>query len=204
MHAQRCLGKSYPQGYSLVSYDCIFSLFAVGDISCDVGGSIEFLQHTTTIDKPFFSWSPVTDSVVDEIADETVAMMGIDILPTELSVESSKHFGDALVPLLEQLILNGYSTERADENLPPELVSDFVLVLFKCFLVPSVPKLIKTTQANACIARNGSLTPNYKYIEALMKRRAIIPLDDLKNRHILLRIKVSYPVASQSFSRAKI
>ena len=98
----------------------IFSLFAVGDISCDVGGSIEFLQHTTTIDKPFFSWSPVTDIVTD-------AIMGIDILPTELSVESSKHFGDALVPLLEQLIATGYSSERAGENLPPELVSDFVL-----------------------------------------------------------------------------
>ena len=60
----------------------------------------------------------------DEITDGTVAMMGIDILPTELSVESSKHFGDALVPLLQQLIDNGYNTERADENLPPELVSD--------------------------------------------------------------------------------
>jgi len=108
--------------------DCIiFSLFAVGDISCDVGGSIEFLQRTTTIDKPFFSWNPVTDIVTDEISDGTVAIMGIDILPTELSVESSKHFGDALVPLLEQLIATGYSTERADENLHPELVSDFVL-----------------------------------------------------------------------------
>lgn len=65
--------------------------------------------------------------MTDEISDGTVAIMGIDILPTELSVESSKHFGDALVPLLEQLIATGYSTERADENLPPELVSDFVL-----------------------------------------------------------------------------
>jgi hypothetical protein len=102
----------------------IFSLFAVGDISCDVGGSIEFLQHTTTIDRPFFSWNPDTNKVSDEITDGTVAMMGIDILPTELSVESSKHFGDALVPLLQQLIDNGYNTERADENLPPELVSD--------------------------------------------------------------------------------
>ena len=69
--------------------------------------------------------------MADEISDETVAMMGIDILPTELSVESSKHFGDALVPLLEQLILNGYSTDQADENLPPELVSDFILCICK-------------------------------------------------------------------------
>ncbi len=70
----------------------------------------------------------MTNKVMDEISDGTVAIMGIDILPTELSVESSKHFGEALIPLLEQLIATGYSTEQADENLPPGLVSDFVLM----------------------------------------------------------------------------
>lgn len=57
------------------------SLFAVGDISCDVNGSIEFLQHTTTIDKPFFSWNPMTNEAVDDINEDGVAVMGVDILP---------------------------------------------------------------------------------------------------------------------------
>jgi hypothetical protein len=69
-----------------------------------------------TIDKPFFSWNPVTNDASDEISDEMVSMMGIDILPTELSVKSSKHFGDALVPLLQQLITNGYNTARQQES----------------------------------------------------------------------------------------
>mmetsp|Transcript_20113 Transcript_20113/g.36905 ORF Transcript_20113/g.36905 Transcript_20113/m.36905 type:complete len:741 (-) Transcript_20113:1128-3350(-) len=140
------------------------SLFAVGDISCDVNGSIEFLQHTTTIDKPFFSWNPATNEAVDDINEDGVAIMGVDILPTELSVESSKHFGDALLPLLKQLIIDGYSRDgQGYENLPPEL-------------------------ANACIARGGSLTPNFEYIEALMKRPAMIH-HGLKDHHILLRIE---------------
>mmetsp|Transcript_32325 Transcript_32325/g.68355 ORF Transcript_32325/g.68355 Transcript_32325/m.68355 type:complete len:1058 (+) Transcript_32325:153-3326(+) len=140
------------------------SLFAVGDISCDVNGSIEFLQQTTTIDKPFFSWNPTTNKAVDDINEDGVAVMGVDILPTELSVESSKHFGDALLPLLKQLILDGYSGDGKDfEKLPPELV-------------------------NACIARDGSLTPNFEYIEALMKRPAMIH-HDLRDPHVLLRIK---------------
>ena len=105
--------------FFLFSLFVICSLFAVGDISCDVGGSIEFLQHTTTIDKPYFSWNPLTNESVDEIADDTVAVMGVDILPTELSVESSKHFGDALLPLLKQMIVDGNSFEK----LPPALVS---------------------------------------------------------------------------------
>src|SRR5210317_1055337 len=71
------------------------SLFAVGDISCDVNGSIEFLEHTTTIDKPFFSWNPLTNEATDEIASDGIAIMGVDILPTEISVESSKHFSES-------------------------------------------------------------------------------------------------------------
>ena len=102
------------------------SLYAVGDISCDVNGSIEFLQQTTTIDKPFFSWNPATNKASDEITDDSVAVMGVDILPTELSVESSKHFGNALLPLLKQMIIEDYSGDQEDfEKLPPELVSTY-------------------------------------------------------------------------------
>lgn len=99
-----------------------YSLYAVGDISCDVNGSIEFLEHTTTIDKPFFSWDPVTNKELDEFTKDSVAVMGVDILPTELSVESSNHFGESLLPLLKQLIEN----QGDFEKLPPELVSSFV------------------------------------------------------------------------------
>lgn len=119
-----------------LKYLCLFgciSLYAVGDISCDVNGSIEFLQHTTTIDKPFFSWNPLTNKVVDDIDEDGVAVMGVDILPTELSVESSKHFGDALLPLLKQLISNGYYTDsKNDDKLPPELVSDLLSMSKVC------------------------------------------------------------------------
>jgi len=100
----------------------VVSLFVVGDISCDVNGSIEFLQHTTTIDKPFFSWNPVTNKETDEFTKDSVAVMGVDILPTELSVESSKHFGEALLPLLKQLIEHQEDVEK----LPPALVSFIV------------------------------------------------------------------------------
>ncbi len=99
-------------------------MFAVGDISCDVNGSVEFLEKTTTIDKPFFSWNPMTNEATDEITAEGVAVMGVDILPTELSVESSKHFGDALLPLLKKMILNRHDNDSDYQHLPAELVSE--------------------------------------------------------------------------------
>jgi alpha-aminoadipic semialdehyde synthase len=82
------------------------------------------LEHTTTIDKPFFSWNPLTNEVTDEITSDGVAVMGVDILPTEISVESSKHFSESLMPLLKQLIINDYNKD--DDmyvKLPTELVS---------------------------------------------------------------------------------
>jgi len=38
-------------------------LLAVGDISCDQGGSIEFLVRTTSIDSPLFVYDPKTFEV---------------------------------------------------------------------------------------------------------------------------------------------
>ena len=35
-------------------------LLGVGDISCDIGGGIEFLRKSTTIEAPFFTYDPVT------------------------------------------------------------------------------------------------------------------------------------------------
>ena len=62
--------------------------------------------------------------------------MGVDILPTELSVESSKHFGEALMPLLRQLISGGFSKDDdVYEKLPAELVSH-CLALCRTILYP--------------------------------------------------------------------
>eukprot|EP00804_Cyclotella_cryptica_P020809 CCRYP_019250-RD/>CCRYP_019250-RD protein AED:0.09 eAED:0.09 QI:158/0.81/0.91/1/0.90/0.91/12/496/1041 len=145
----------------------VVRLYVLGDISCDIEGSIEFLEKTTSIDKPFFSWNPTTNEVSDDISDEGIAVMGVDILPTELSVESSKHFGNALMPLLKRLISAGFTKEDdVYEKLPSEL-------------------------ANACITQNGSLTPNFKYIEALMNRArtsAAAVHHSVGEPHLLLRI----------------
>lgn len=40
-------------------------LLAVGDISCDQMGSIEFLMKTTSIDQPLFVYDPVTGECHD-------------------------------------------------------------------------------------------------------------------------------------------
>ena len=41
-------------------------LLQVADISCDIKGSLEFVSHATSIDKPFFMYDPVTEQVHDK------------------------------------------------------------------------------------------------------------------------------------------
>lgn len=97
----------------------------VADISCDVNGSIEFLERTTNIDRPYFQYDPIVKSEVTEsISSDGVTVMGVDILPTELPRESSAFFGDALLPVLENYIdLKTGEEASSPEAVPSELVS---------------------------------------------------------------------------------
>ena len=36
-------------------------LLSIADISCDIGGSVEFMDFVSTIDNPYFLYDPLTD-----------------------------------------------------------------------------------------------------------------------------------------------
>lgn len=103
-------------------------LLVVSDITCDVGGSIEFLEHTTSIDKPYLWYDPLQQKEVPDGIGGAVLVAGVDILPSELPRDSSMYFGNALLPILDQLIASQQTGKRAGYGfalsaLSPELVS---------------------------------------------------------------------------------
>ncbi|CAK4130240.1 unnamed protein product [Aphanomyces euteiches] len=112
-------------------------LQGVADISCDLGGSVEFLDRSTTIEDPFYLYDINTRSSKPGLAGSPgVMMMGVDILPSELPTESSTHFGNHLVGFLKTLSSGDAAT------LPVEL-------------------------EGAVIAENGKLSPKYEYIQSM-------------------------------------
>ena len=118
-------------------------LLGVGDISCDIGGGIEFLTRSTTIEAPFFTFDPV-EGIARAGIDATndgVAMMGVDILPSELPREASQYFGDLLLPYVEPL-----STAASLDALPPAL-------------------------RGAVVTDSGSITPTFDYINKMRRER---------------------------------
>ncbi|KAL4589354.1 hypothetical protein LXL04_002260 [Taraxacum kok-saghyz] len=109
-------------------------LVGICDITCDIGGSIEFVNRSTLIDSPLFRYDPSHDSYHDDVEGDGVICLAVDILPTEFAKEASQHFGD----VLSHFIGNLASTKDL-EDLPVHL-------------------------RRACIVHKGALTNLYEYI----------------------------------------
>ena len=112
------------------------------DITCDVGGSIEFLTKSTTINNPFFAYIPEGDESLDSVGPDSILMLGVDILPTELPKDSSDHFGTALMPFLPPLLASTGSQSPGEDDLPPEI-------------------------KRSCITSHGKMLPKWNYIQRL-------------------------------------
>lgn len=81
-------------------------LLAVGDISCDVGGSLEFTVRDTPISEPVFWWDPSHRCEVppgEAVPPRAVPVMAVSHLPAEFPREASRFFGDALLPMVPEI-----------------------------------------------------------------------------------------------------
>jgi len=112
----------------------------IGDISCDIEGSIECTVRATSPDNPVFVFDPIEEKAYDGFEGRGVSVMAIDNLPAEISLESSIFFSQSLKPLIPSLINADYS-------------NDFE----HCSLSPALKK--------AVILYKGELTPDFKYMK---------------------------------------
>ncbi len=135
----------YPR---LVTRAAIGELFAapiaprlrvIGDISCDIEGSVELTVKETHIDRPVYVYDAVTGAVTDGVEGRGPVVLAVGNLPCELSRESSTAFSAALSPLVPALAVADLSLPLERLSLPPELL-------------------------RALILHHGELTPDYEYM----------------------------------------
>eukprot|EP00977_Amphora_coffeiformis_P009708 scaffold2234_cov165-Amphora_coffeaeformis.AAC.7 len=86
----------------------------------------------------------------DTIGPSGITILGVDILPTELPLESSQHFGNKLMGVLGELI------DAKSKN--PDIVG-----------IPT-HNLSHGVANSAITTANGRLTTNYRYLHQLMNR----------------------------------
>ncbi len=119
-------------------------LIIIGDITCDIEGSVQATIKETCPDNPVFIYNAKTGKETDGYKGEGFAVMAVDNLPCEFPKEASDCFSESLMPFIEQMLNNDYSKPIIDSDLPDEIKS-------------------------ACIAHQGKLEDNFKYLKECLK-----------------------------------
>ena len=119
-------------------------LKVIGDISCDVEGSIELTVRTTQPDNPWYVYLPREDAARDGLVGDGPVIMAVDNLPCEIPRESSEYFCTVLKDMV-------YPLATADWQSPFEALD--------------LPACLK----RAVIVHNGELTPGYRYLNEHVK-----------------------------------
>jgi len=84
----------FPKLFSLNQINEFKNLKIIGDITCDINGSIPTTIRSTSIAKPYYSFDVNSMKEID-LSIKGIAVMAIDNLPSELPREASEEFGNS-------------------------------------------------------------------------------------------------------------
>ena len=115
-------------------------LRVIGDLSCDLRGSIEATVKITTPGDPVFVYDVAAGDAVPGIAGRGPVILAVDNLPCELPVDASQHFGDALLRFVPALARCDWTKPLHALALPDEI-------------------------RRAVIVHRGELAPAFRYLE---------------------------------------
>jgi alpha-aminoadipic semialdehyde synthase len=114
-------------------------LRAVGDISIDIDGAIEFTSYATQPGNPVYVFEPLTGETLGGFEGDGVLVLAVDNLPCELAAESSEYFGSVLLPYIPKILDANQCNEFSACEFPSEI-------------------------KRALIVFDGKLTPDYEYL----------------------------------------
>lgn len=84
------------------------SIKMIGDITCDIMGSIKSTLRASTHDEPYYDYNPFTEK--EEIAfssPNNISVMAVDTCPNALALDASSYFGDMLIEHIIMPLLKG-------------------------------------------------------------------------------------------------
>jgi saccharopine dehydrogenase (NAD+, L-lysine-forming) len=116
-----------------------FRLSVIGDLSCDIKGTIEITQKATTSSEPAFVYDPVTKKISNDLSHNGISVMAIDNLPCEFPKESSEEFAEQVREYVYQIAAHGI-TDVTNHHALSSVIR------------------------NAVVTQNGKLTLRFKYL----------------------------------------
>lgn len=118
-------------------------LKVLGDISCDVEGSIEVTVKATDPGNPVYVYDLEKDRAVDGFEGNGPVILAVDNFPCEVAREASIDFSAALKPFVPAIARADYKVPFAKLALPAEI-------------------------RNAVICHGGRLTPGFEYLKSAL------------------------------------
>ena len=120
-------------------------LQVIGDISCDIDGSVEITVKATQPDAPVYVYEPATGEIRYGVDGRGPVVMAVDNLPCELPREATEDFGKVLVNFIPAIVAADATVPFSEYAVPPEI-------------------------KRAVIAYQGKLAPDYRYIQKYLQK----------------------------------
>jgi hypothetical protein len=114
-------------------------LRVIGDLGCDIGGPIQCTTKCTEPGNPVYVYDVATGEIESGFGGNGPVILAVDILPSELPLESSQEFANSLSPILPALARADFEEDFENLSVPPEI-------------------------ARAIIVHKGELTNDYRYL----------------------------------------
>ena len=90
----------------------------IGDVTCDIMGSIKSTVRPATHADPYYDYNPVTEK--DEPAfssDKNITVMAVDTCPNALALDTSEYFGKMLTEHVFEPLLKGEHSAVIDRSM---------------------------------------------------------------------------------------
>ena len=80
----------------------------IGDITCDIKGSIKSTIRPSTHSDPFYDYNPVTEQEEQAFSSpDNISVMAVDTCPNALAMDTSEYFGKMLIEYVLKPLLMG-------------------------------------------------------------------------------------------------
>ena len=140
-------------------------LAAIGDISCDIGGGLEFVSYATTIDAPSFDVNGVT-------------VVAVDILPASLPRDASVHFSEKLLRYVRSVVndykgIKGEDVEASDSVKRATIASEGRLQQGREWLAAKV-EAWRTSQGSRSESKQTASTSSENRRVVERKKRVLV------------------------------
>ena len=99
----------------------------IGDISCDISGSIEITKEATMPDNACYTYHIKKDTFSDGIESSGITIMAIDNLPCEFSHDASCSFSKKLKHFVSDISRADFEQDFDDIKLPEEIKGAMIL-----------------------------------------------------------------------------